>query len=213
MRWNAALNGTQTAPDQETTARAVERKGLGGARGFEIPMASSHLKGECHGKVVEHGVVAVTASDVGLGPGRPPLPKNAADLDTSTHFASARQPETADIPRERNHWLCYDFKEPRVVPTHYAIRSLAGNVCRPQPGSVHGENWVVIDIQEELSGMRKLATFPVGRSERCRSIKLVNVGGNCQGTDSLNNSACEIFGSVAEENHDLPRSDTRAETQ
>jgi hypothetical protein len=43
MHWNAVLIGIQRPPDEETPVRAVERKGSGVARGFEIPVASSPI--------------------------------------------------------------------------------------------------------------------------------------------------------------------------
>jgi hypothetical protein len=47
--------------------------------------------------------------------------KNAADLETLSCFESACHMREKDIPHTRNNWVCYEFKERRIVPTHCAI--------------------------------------------------------------------------------------------
>jgi hypothetical protein len=58
--------------------------------------------------------------------------KNAVDLETISHFLSAFRKKTEDIPHTRNNWVCYDFKERRIVPTYYAIRTNGSG-----PGGFH----------------------------------------------------------------------------
>jgi hypothetical protein len=65
--------------------------------------------------------------------------KNAADLETDSCFSSAcRDSEIEWIPHTRNNWLCYDSKERRTLPTHYAILTHGG-----PPGSAHLKSWLV----------------------------------------------------------------------
>jgi hypothetical protein len=47
----------------------------------------------------------------------------AADLETNSDFDSAYRRQEEEILHTRNSWLCHDFKERKIVPTHYAIRT------------------------------------------------------------------------------------------
>jgi hypothetical protein len=48
---------------------------------------------------------------------------NVADLDTDLLFLSAYREKEEDIPPTMNNCVCYDFKERRIVTTHYTIRT------------------------------------------------------------------------------------------
>jgi hypothetical protein len=103
--------------------------------------------------------------------------------------------------------LCYDFKERRIVPTHYTIRTNDGG-----PGgqhlkswlvetSVDGKNWREVareEDSEQLNGILFTGTFTVTGGEECRFIRLVNIGRNHHGDDMFLISAWEIFGSLIE---------------
>jgi hypothetical protein len=52
--------------------------------------------------------------------------KNAADLEAISCFESAYRLKKEDIRHTRNNWICYDFKERRIVPAHYTIRTRVG---------------------------------------------------------------------------------------
>jgi hypothetical protein len=98
----------------------------------------AHLTRECGGNVHDHGVVDVTSGSFeketcGANPrsgvyGSYPhsAAKNAADLETNSCFISAFRRKEEDIPHTRNNWVCYNFKERRIIPTHYAIRTNDG---------------------------------------------------------------------------------------
>jgi hypothetical protein len=132
--------------------------------------------------------------------------KNAADLETGSCFYSAYRHRLEDILHTRNNWICYDFKERRIVPTHYTIRTYWNG-----PGSGHlkswlvetsadGESWREVAHEEnngQLNGSRFTGTFAVADGE-CRFIRLVNIGRNHYGNDCLAVSAWEIFGSLIE---------------
>ena len=73
----------------------------------------AHLTRECGGNVHEKGVVEVTASSV--DPNSPLSDaKNVVDLGTDSYFRSTDE----EFP-----WICYDFKDWRVAPTSYTIRT------------------------------------------------------------------------------------------
>ena len=85
----------------------------------------AHLTSHCGGSVHDKGVVNVTGSDF-LDESL--HPKNAAEwpLDSASGepFWSSNDP---------GQWLCYDFKQRRVIPKSYALR---------MPDSHHPESWV-----------------------------------------------------------------------
>jgi hypothetical protein len=103
--------------------------------------------------------------------------------------------------------VCYDFKERRIVPTHYTIRTNDDG-----PGNEHlkswlvetsadGENWREVareENNEKLNSSRFTGTFAVAGGGECRFIRLVNIGRNHCGDDGLEISAWEIFGSLIE---------------
>jgi hypothetical protein len=121
-------------------------------------------------------------------------------------FTSAYRKNEEDIAHMRNNWVCYDFKARRVMPTHYAIRT-----GRDRGGphlkswlietSKDGKSWREVareEDNEQLHGSRFTGTFTVAGGEECRFIRLVNIGRNHYGDDSLRIAAWEIFGSLIE---------------
>jgi hypothetical protein len=130
--------------------------------------------------------------------------KNAADLGTDSVFQSAHR--VADIPQTKNNWLCYDFKDRRIVPTHYTIRTNSGSRGGRHLKSwlveisVDGTRWREVGYQKsnkQRNGDWFTTTFPVA-GEFCRYIRLVNIGRNYRGYDTLCISAWEIFGGLIE---------------
>jgi hypothetical protein len=187
---------------------------------FDIPDGIiAHLTRECGGNVHDHQVVEVTSGSFervtyGANPhsgayqNRPEhAAKNAADLEAGSFFYSACRDKAENIPHTRNNWICYDFKNRRIVPTHYAIRSYDAG-----PGtanlkswavetSADGKGWQEVDHREnnnELNGKLLLRTFAVADAAPCRFIRLVNIGKNHWGNDQPCMSAWEIFGRLIE---------------
>jgi hypothetical protein len=133
--------------------------------------------------------------------------KNAADLEINSCFHSAFRNKKEDIPHTKNNWVCYDFKERRIAPTHYTIRTFAGG-----PGNSHlkswlvetsvdGESWREVAHEEDnwqFNGEWFTATFPVAGGEECRFVRLVNIGRSHFGNDLIWISAWEIFGILIE---------------
>jgi hypothetical protein len=110
----------------------------------------AHLARECGGNVYDRRVVDVTSGSFeketyGANPhswaydNRADLAaKNAADLETDSEFLSAFCLKKEDTPHMRNNWICYDFKERRIAPTHYTIHTNAG-----YPGGLHLKVWLL----------------------------------------------------------------------
>jgi hypothetical protein len=177
----------------------------------------AHLTRECGGNVHKRHIVDVTSGSFeketfGANPhsgayyNNPLFAENAADLETFSCFLSAYREKKEDIPHTRNNWICYDFKEKRIMPTHYTIRTNSGILGWHLKSwlvetSTDGENWREVAHEEDnkqLKGYLFTATFAVAGSGECRFIRLVNIGRNHSGSDSLKISAWEIFGNLIE---------------
>ena len=93
------------------------------------------------------------------------------------------------------------------MPTHYTIRTncwTSGNSHLKSwlvETSADGENWREVAREEDngqLNDWGFTATFAVADGGECRFIRLVNIGRNHIGDDSICISAWEIFGSLLE---------------
>jgi hypothetical protein len=183
---------------------------------FDLPDGIiAHLTMKCGGNVHDHHIVDVTSGSfeketIGANShsgayGNLPdnAAKNAADLETGSRFQSAYRGRSEDIPHTKNNWVCYDFKERRIVPTHCAIRTHGGRNLKSWcvGTSVDGKSWQEVAQEEDniqLNDKWRTATFPVTGGGWCRFIRLVNIGRNHFGDDLLYISAWEIFGSLVE---------------
>jgi hypothetical protein len=97
----------------------------------------AHLTRECGGNVHDRHAVDITSGSFeketcGANPHSGAYDnllryaaKNAFDLETDSPFLSAYRDEEGVIPHTRNNWLCYDFKERRIVPSHYTIAQMS----------------------------------------------------------------------------------------
>jgi hypothetical protein len=166
----------------------------------------AHLSRRCGGNVHDRELVGITSSD----PAHDDLccaAKNAADMETDVCFISAERDCKEDIPNSRNNWICYDFRDKRIVPTHYAIRSwrVMSGGSHPKSWIVEtsedGESWKEIDRREDsdkLNDAQVVGVFEVRDARECRLIRLVNVGRNHFGNDCLHIEAWEVFGTLVE---------------
>jgi hypothetical protein len=175
---------------------------------YDIPNGIiAYLTRKCRGNVHHHHVVDVTCGSFEEetdAAGQSDDAMEAADLKAVSCFWSACRNQEDHISHTRNNWLCYDFKERRIVPTHYAIRTYnfgSGNSHLKSwlvETSADGEHWREIAREEEneqLNGPNFTGTFTIAAGEECRFIRLVNIGRNHGGNDWLVISAWEIFGS------------------
>jgi len=163
----------------------------------------AYLTEKSGGNVHRNGVVAVTSSKpYNFNPRF--AAQNVANLGDTSVFLSAYRCD--DIAHARNNWICYDFKERKVVPTHYSLRSHLG--CKGAhmmnwivEQSADGQNWTEIDRKENCTGLFRKGfplTCPVSGGVDCRFIRLVNVGKNSAGSDCMSISGWEIFGLLIE---------------
>jgi serine/threonine protein kinase len=163
------------------------------------------LTKECGGNVDQQGVVEVTSSTP-VGSQGWCAARNVVDLAATTYFMSACRAKKDNIPDAGNNCICYDFKNRRIIPKHYAIRTHWYD-----PGweelrawavetSDDGNKWQEADRRESSRALtgRFTRTFAIARAAECRFIRLVNVGRNHLGDDQLCIEAWEIFGTIIE---------------
>jgi hypothetical protein len=140
--------------------------------------------------------------------------KSGADLESCSFchsaFGHAREGDrqfdaayhTKHIADPRNKWLCYDFRERRIVRTDGGIRTNSNG-----PGEAHLKSWLVETSadgeswrevareaeNEQFNGKSFTGTFAVLGGEPYRFIRIANIGRNYFGNDSLAISAWEVF--------------------
>jgi hypothetical protein len=182
-------------------------------RWFKVPDGIiAHLTRKCGGNVHDCCVVDVTSGSFGKETeGANPhsgaykndpdyAAKHAAEMEAVSCFSSAYRSNSEDIPHKRNNWVCYNFKEMRIAPTHYTIRTYYLKSWLVET-SADGENWREVDHKEnnkQLNGAFRTGTFALTGGGECRFIRLVNIGRNHNGNDILSISAWEIFGRLFE---------------
>jgi hypothetical protein len=146
------------------------------------------------GNVHENGIVAITSKSVYSDHPLVAL-ENVADLSHLTSdscFTSTYEP---------GEWVCWDFREMRVRPTHYTIRA-----CRLKSwvveGSRDGESWTKIDRQtdnQDFMDGRRTASFAVSNPAECRFIRLTQTDKRHKYNDDvLELCAVEFFGTLSE---------------
>jgi hypothetical protein len=138
------------------------------------------------GSVHDRGLVQITSLST---LSRDHLPKFAADItNKETMFVSGRG---------ILNWLCYDFKDRRILPTHYALT--------PGPGglrswlvevSADGVNWVNIHTVSADDSTRPAAIYTVLIERPCRCIRIVHRGVPTGGDNVLAVVSWEIFGTL-----------------
>jgi hypothetical protein len=167
----------------------------------------AHMTKEFGGNLHDLDLVTVTSSEAfgnSWWPVQKSTGKNVLDLKARSSFQSRWSRHVA--VDARNNWICLDFKDRRIIPTHYTLRSYHEESVNNLKSwlvevSVDGETWMEIDRKrnnEELHSGNAIATFEVAKHEECRLIRLVNIGRNHSDDDCLHISSFEIFGSLIE---------------
>jgi hypothetical protein len=153
------------------------------------------LSQRCGGNVSDHNLVNVSASSNSSGY----KVQDVADLESDVKFA------TRDVP---NSWICYDFKDFRIRPTGYSIRSQydtgSGN-CHLRSWVIESSDdgilWTEIDKRQnnnDLNGQNLTKCFHIERSQKCRCIRLRQTGKSHSNNDLIFISSFEIFGVLYE---------------
>jgi hypothetical protein len=101
----------------------------------------AHVTSECGGNVHDCHLVEVTSGSfekVTEGDHGCSGAKNPVDLEAGSLFASAYRLKEEDIPHTRTNWLCYDFKERRIMATPYTIGTHYGGLANS-----HLKSWLI----------------------------------------------------------------------
>ena len=143
--------------------------------------------------------IKFTASSV-VSSGVSYQPQNVSLFDDrSKCFESDNQP---------NNWISLEFKEHRVIPTHYTIRSTnwcGKNWCHMRSWAVEcsndGSSWDTLDSQsnsEYLNGSGLFHTFALQnqQSKEYRFIRIRSTGPNWSGNNFLIFDSFEIYGTL-----------------
>jgi hypothetical protein len=166
-------------------------------RGIEFPLNEAnsldgiifYLTWKHRGNVHDKGIVTITSNSIDDDG-----PKNfsfIADLTSDSFFCSKNEP---------GQWICWDFHEMRVRPTHYTIKTwklkswVAG-------GSLDFVNWTEIDRKTDNHAFQYgwgMASFAVAKSAECRFVRLTQTGKNHIGDDCLYIRSFELFGTLLE---------------
>jgi hypothetical protein len=163
-----------------------------------VPKSSSPLAGiiayltstHC-GNVHDQGIVNVSGSTT-CGSY---VAKNAVDLLTDSSFKSLNEP---------NQWLCYDFKDRKVRPTHYSIRAHSSNHYLRSwifEGSMDGSTWTELDRHtddESTNSNHPIGTFSISKGCESRFLRLRQTGISAYGQHYLILFGLEIFGDLIE---------------
>ena len=159
----------------------------------------AHLTRKCGGNVHENKVVEVTTSSTD---GQEYHPWSIADLGTYERSRSEDKP---------GQWICYDFKEKRVAPSSYTVRTwdYGEGSCHLKSWVLQGSNeinpseesWVVLDTRNETYDLNDYLavhnyTIESQTQQAFGFIRLKQTGPSHRGNHRLTISALEIFGTL-----------------
>lgn len=106
---------------------------------------------------------------------------------------------------EPNPWICFEFKENKIIPTNYQIRSNNSNGCHPKSwlieGSNDNSNWEVLDSKENcsiLNGNNIPHLFSINNenSKEFRYIRMKLEGKAWCGNYHLELDSFELYGKL-----------------
>jgi hypothetical protein len=107
---------------------------------------------------------------------------------------------------EPNSWICIEFKNHRIKPTHYSIRSrIDGDWHHLRSWNLEGltddGKWVRLDCRTgttDLAGAGAVRTFSIGSVCEVRSVRLQQPGANSSNGNHLVLKSIEFFGELRE---------------
>ena len=142
----------------------------------------------------------ITASSIGH-PNHPP--KNVIDYQNRKDFCTKNEPGS---------WICFDFKENKIIPTNYQIMSsqFGTNNWHPKSWQIQGsndetenKNWTTIDEQINcpiLNGKWVTHIFQISNSIAYRYIRMIITDKNWYGNYYLFLDSFELYGKLISTN-------------
>ncbi|OHS95125.1 hypothetical protein TRFO_38643 [Tritrichomonas foetus] len=155
----------------------------------------SFLNDQFGGNVANKQIIDVTA-DSPINDDEQFSPTNVVDLDTDTRFYSKDYP---------NQSITFDFKDMRIIPTFYSIRTQGCgiNCCHMKSWVVEqsddGIEWTEVDRQEnsnELNGSFKVGTFEIKDPMKSQFIRIRQTGMNWYNDNRMFLCGVEFFGDL-----------------
>jgi hypothetical protein len=155
----------------------------------------SYLAGESGCNLHENNIVRVTASSAHWS-ATDRLLKDVVDFKSSSRGFAANN--------GANSWICFDFKNHRIKPTHYSVRSRTDNDWNHLrswvfEGSNDGASGWELDRHANdtrLNGQGSTATFAIDKSNEVGLIRIRQTGVNSSGDNHLIVKSIELFGTV-----------------
>jgi hypothetical protein len=151
----------------------------------------SYLIRKHGGNVHDKGIVTITSKSVYASDSIWSA-RNIGDVIDHCAFWSKNEP---------GQWICWDFHEMRVRPTHYTIESGSPRLKSwVIESSLDGENWTEIDRKADSTDFQRIrdtASFTVSNPSECRFIRLTHTA-NHSGNDYLAIMAFDFFGILLE---------------
>jgi hypothetical protein len=155
----------------------------------------SYLTRKRGGHVLDTGTVSITTSDPGVHGGH--SLRNIVKAGNRAPFCTTDR---------RNSWICFDFKDLRVIVTQYSIRTGCDwNYAHLRSwrleGSLDGVQWVELDHQENdrrlcIDGDVAATSIRGQNRAAYRMIRLQQTGQNSGRSDHLSLAGIEFFGAV-----------------
>jgi hypothetical protein len=133
----------------------------------------SYLTSQHCGNVSDRGIVTVSGSSTYSSCAA----KNAVDLLSTSFFHSLNNP---------NQWLCYDFKDRKVRPTHYSIHAQSSNHYLRSwifEGSIDGSTWTELDCHsndQTTNSNHPIGAFSISSDCKYQCLRLGQTGVNAQ---------------------------------
>lgn len=196
--WNKICSGFCYYKKEQNKNSDVKNFLFDGNEKHQFEGIISHLSKECGGNVHDKKVVEITASSIYKDEY---LAKNVSYFNDNNHLFFSDNKE--------NSWLLYDFKNRKVRPTGYTIRSRPRNKESSHPRSwiVEGSNdkvrWKTLDSQKDvdcLCGENLSCTFKIQENlksdEFFQYLRIRQTGKNSRGNDYFGFEALEYFGSI-----------------
>ncbi|KAK8842837.1 hypothetical protein M9Y10_025703 [Tritrichomonas musculus] len=159
----------------------------------------SYLSTKFHCNIGLLKIINVTASSV-YGPEKWYSPNNVVELLTNSSYQSKD---------EENQWICFDFKERKIIPEYYSIKSCNGGPdnCHPKSWNVeaseNGISWTELDRQrdctifnDDYDLINNVASFPITRNVKARYIRIKQLGKNTGGNNFLYLQGIEFYGKL-----------------
>jgi hypothetical protein len=151
----------------------------------------SHFTKECGGNVHTQGVISITASSTERNQCH-----HVADHDWTDYWFSQNSADS---------WIQFDFKNRRISPTHYTLRSDGYGGHHLLEWSLDGSNdeksWTNLDRQntQDLNGNYHVKSYSLTQSScHFRYLRLTQTGQSSSSVHYLGLSRVEFFGVLHE---------------